>query len=78
MPAAIPTMWLCCSMILWMTWSGCATRVKTLSGSEALIRVKAGQTITATNDFYLVSDPTMKRILRAIGDEKLREAAGGR
>ncbi len=64
--------WLLSLTLLLMSLSACE-HVTVLAGSETLTRVKAGQTVTATNDCYLVSDPMMKRILRAIQDSILEE-----
>ena len=68
--------WLCILMMAWMSWSGCASP-RVLTGNETVTLVRAGQSLTATNDSYLVSAPMMKRILRAIGDEILKEQTSG-
>lgn len=65
--------WLLLLMTAWLSWSGCAPRVRVLTGAEAITRVQPGQTITATNGGYLVSDAMMKRILQDIADATLRE-----
>ncbi len=57
----------------WLSWSGCKGPT-VLSSDETLARLKAGQTFTATNDGWFMSDALYLRYRKAVADRILEES----
>jgi hypothetical protein len=79
-------LWL--AVILWLSiassttiWSGCKTQPLVLPADKVVTLLRAGQTLKATNDVYLVPPARMQEILHQLSDKlgELHplEASGG-